>query len=72
MPADAATRTDINLDAFLYRVLAVNPFLDNRVNGPSPQEADVAGIHQAAFERLTTLAGEALQTAARHRGHALG
>jgi hypothetical protein len=47
-------------DAFLARVRAVNPFLDNRVNAPSTDTADVEAIHQDAFARLTELAGEAL------------
>ena len=49
---------DLNLGPFLDRVGAVNPFLDNRVNGPAPTGQDVADIHRAAFERLTDLAGE--------------
>src|SRR5262249_27971184 len=41
---------------------AVNPFLDNRVNGPQPEQGadcDVSAVHQPAFERLTTLARQA-------------
>src|SRR5262249_32513304 len=49
------------LAAFFRRMATVNPFLDNRVNGPSARDVDVAGIHQVAFGRLTELAGEALQ-----------
>jgi hypothetical protein len=60
MPPDVDT--DIDLQDVCDRALAVNPFLDNRVNGPAKEGADVAGIHQAAFERLTSLAGEALAT----------
>jgi len=48
------------LDDFYRRVAFVNPFLDNRVSGPAPAEADVENIHQAAFARLTGLAHEAL------------
>jgi hypothetical protein len=48
------------LEDFYRRVAAVNPFLDNRVSGPAPAEVDVEGIHQAAFNRLTALAREAL------------
>jgi hypothetical protein len=47
------------LEPFFERVLASNPFLDNRVNGPSPEDVDVGSIHQAAFTRLTELAAEA-------------
>src|SRR5690349_18700174 len=50
-----------SLATFFRRVQAVNPFLDNRVNGPSARDVDVPGIHQAAFGRLTELAGEALE-----------
>jgi AAA ATPase domain len=46
------------LDDFFERLRAVNPFLDNRVNGPA-LTADVPTIHQAAFDRLTSLAREA-------------
>jgi hypothetical protein len=48
----------ITLEQFLDRVAVVNPFLDNRVNGPVPAGQDVADIHRAAFERLVGLAGE--------------
>ncbi len=51
---------DITLDTFLARVAAVNPFLENRVNGPAPAGQDVAVVHRAAFDRLTALAGETL------------
>jgi hypothetical protein len=50
-------------EALGLRVLEHNPFLDNRVSGPSAAEAearaDVGDIHRAAFERLTALAAEA-------------
>lgn len=49
------------LDDLLALVRAVNPFTDNRVNGPSPDDVDVGRIHQAAFVRLTELAEEALR-----------
>ncbi|HZY90920.1 MAG TPA: AAA family ATPase, partial [Gemmataceae bacterium] len=59
--ADAAPAPDAAaLDDFYRRVSSVNPFLDNRVSGPAPAEADVAGIHEGAFARLTGLAREAL------------
>jgi hypothetical protein len=48
-----------SLGEFFARFSAVNPFTDNRVNGPSADEVDVDGIHHAAFERLTALAIEA-------------
>jgi hypothetical protein len=56
-PAAAEPRT-ASLDAFFERVGAVNPFLDNRVNGPTP-DGDVAAIHQEAFAQLTDLARQA-------------
>jgi hypothetical protein len=52
---------DPTLEQFLARVAAINPFLDNRVNGPAPAGQDVAEVHRGPFERLTGLAGEALQ-----------
>jgi hypothetical protein len=55
------TSEDAALDAFCQRLLASNPFLDNRVNGPGPDAADVLSIHRAAFEQLTDLAAEALE-----------
>ncbi len=48
-----------NLAAFISRLEALNPFLDNRINGPSADDVDVDAIHQAAFARLTRLAREA-------------
>lgn len=42
-------------------VEARNPFLDNRINGPSANDVDVHAIHQAAFARLTRLAREACE-----------
>ena len=47
------------LSEFFRRVESHNPFLDNRINGPSAEDVDVDAIHQAAFERLTRLAREA-------------
>jgi hypothetical protein len=55
------------LQAFFDRVLSVNPFTDNRVNGPAPNAVDVDAIHQAEFERLTALAREA-----RDQGRGIG
>lgn len=51
--------TPPGLDAFFDRVRATNPFTDNRVNGPSPQDVDVEEIHRPAFEQLVALAREA-------------
>ncbi len=45
-------------DLFAH-LLSVNPFTDNRVNGPAPEVADVGDIHRAAFERLVAVAEEA-------------
>jgi hypothetical protein len=47
------------LNAFVHDVESRNPFLDNRINGPSVHDVDVNAIHQAAFARLTRLAREA-------------
>jgi hypothetical protein len=44
-----------------------NPFIDNRINGPGSDDADVNTIHQSAFEELTRLAFEA-----RNAGRGLG
>jgi len=49
-----------NLASFFAHVGAVNPFLDNRINGPSPADVDVPTVHQSAFVRLTELARESL------------
>ena len=48
-----------DLETYFAAVRSTNPFVDNRVNGLSADEVDVHDIHRAAFERLTTLAGEA-------------
>lgn len=47
------------LGEFVRCVESRNPFLDNRINGPSANDVDVDAIHQAAFARLTRLAREA-------------
>lgn len=44
---------------FVHSVELHNPFLNNRINGPSSNDVDVDAIHQAAFARLTRLAREA-------------
>jgi hypothetical protein len=59
---DAAEMVDLDGDAlgdFFRRVESCNPFLDNRINGPSPDDVDVDAIHQTAFAQLTQLAAEA-------------
>jgi hypothetical protein len=56
----APTAEDAALGDFFRRMRSVNSFTDNRVNGPSADDPDVAEIHGAAFGRLTGLAGEAL------------
>jgi hypothetical protein len=58
------------LDHFFEQIQALNPFLDNRVNGPSADNSDVEDIHRAEFERLTALAREML-TAGRGVGAVL-
>jgi hypothetical protein len=60
MPADVGSLGDADLNGVFQQALSVNPFLDNRVDGPVKDSADVARIHQAAFEQLTALAGQAL------------
>jgi hypothetical protein len=50
----------VSLDAFFERILAVNPFLENRVNGPAPADCDALAVHPQAFAGLTELAGQAL------------
>ncbi len=60
--ADASEAVDLagdQLHTFFQRVESLNPFLDNRINGPSANDVDVDAIHQAAFARLTRLAREA-------------
>ncbi len=47
------------LSEFARGVESRNPFLDNRINGPSANDVDVDAIHQSAFVRLTRLAREA-------------
>ncbi len=48
------------LDSFCDRVRAANPFLTNRVDRPLDADlADVPGIHQAAFDRILALGGQA-------------
>jgi hypothetical protein len=57
LPPPAAA--DPRLDAFFERLRSANPFTDNRVNGPSPDDVDVGDVHRGAFETLTRLAREA-------------
>jgi hypothetical protein len=54
--------SDATLDGFLRRLATVNPFLENRINGPSLPPGDVFSIHQVTFERLTGLARQVLLT----------
>src|SRR5262249_19045718 len=55
------TPSQAELAAFRTCLQASNPFLDNRINGPSLHDSDVPRIHQSAFPRLTGLAEEALR-----------
>jgi hypothetical protein len=48
--------SDDSLEPLFQRLATVNPFLENRVSGPAQGGADVAGIHQEAFDRLVALA----------------
>jgi hypothetical protein len=49
-----------SLETLFRTIHEINPFLDNRVNAPSPAPVDVPSIHQGAFTRLTELSREAL------------
>src|SRR5262245_6137167 len=60
MSSSSATPTPATLEGLASAVQARNPFTDNRVNGPSPDDVDVVDLHRAGFERLTGLAAEAL------------
>jgi hypothetical protein len=51
---------EITLERFFEQIADVNPFLENRVNGPAPAGLDAPDIHRLAFDRLTSLAGQAL------------
>ncbi|HEY7425254.1 MAG TPA: AAA family ATPase [Gemmataceae bacterium] len=55
----AMDRMGDRLYEFVRDVETRNPFLDNRINGPSAHDVDVDAIHQTAFVRLTRLAREA-------------
>ncbi len=57
--APAPSPRPVTLDDFLLRLRSTNPFTDNRVNGPAPDDGDVPEVHAAAFGRLTSLAEEA-------------
>jgi len=61
LPSTHLAADPAGLTGFLAHILTANPFLDNRINGPSTQDADVPEIHQTAFDRLTRLAEEALK-----------
>ncbi len=45
-----------DLGRLLQQLQGTNPFLDNRVNGPTPTELDVPDIHDTAFQELIGLA----------------
>lgn len=62
MNATSLAPRPVTLDDFLARVSTVNPFLDNRVNGPLRDDGDARDVHRAAFERLTALALESCQS----------
>ncbi len=62
MTTPAAAPRPVTLDDFFNRVRERNPFTDNRISGPSPDDVDVDTLHQAAFERLLALADEAVRT----------
>ncbi len=49
------------LDRYLAAVRDENPFASNRVTEPSPYDVDVASIHADAFDRLVSLASEAMR-----------
>ena len=49
----------VTLEDFFSRLRDSNPFTDNRVTGPAPDEVDVEALNQSAFERLVELACEA-------------
>jgi hypothetical protein len=53
------------LNDLVRHIESRNPFLDNRINGPSANDVDVDAIHQTAFAQLTKLAREACDN---HRG----
>ncbi len=54
--------SDATLDGFLRRLATVNPFLENRINGPFASGLDVPAIHQSTFDRLAGLARQVLLT----------
>lgn len=54
------TSSTAQLNDLCDRLLARNPFTDNRVNAPSEDAVDVPSLNGTAFERLTGLAREAL------------
>jgi hypothetical protein len=60
----------VTLESFFNRLAGANPFLENRVNGPAPSGLDVPEIHRGSFEKLTSLAEQAL-TAQRGLGAVL-
>src|SRR5579872_6339242 len=55
-----APATDGSLEAFFAHLHGVNPFLENRVTGPSDADCDADAVHPQAFTRLLDLATQAL------------
>src|SRR5438876_10430393 len=61
-PSEALDLGSVTLEDFFRAVREHNPFTDNRITGSADDLADVESLHQAAFERLTGLAWESLNT----------
>jgi hypothetical protein len=57
--ADMVSRA-VTLEDFLARLQEHNPFVDNRVTGPTAEDVDVEALNQGAFRRLIDLATESL------------
>src|SRR5881227_2663094 len=50
------------LEDFFREVQEHNPFTDNRITGSADDDTDVEALNQSAFERLTGLTWESLNT----------
>src|SRR3954447_5524494 len=61
-PSEALDLGSVTLEDFFREVREHNPFTDNRITGSADDGADVEALNQAAFERLTGLAWESLNT----------
>ncbi len=61
IPPLLTSSSPAELSAFRVCLQASNPFLDNRINGPSRHDLDVLQLHQSACARLASLAEEALR-----------